>query len=91
MVHEIALENMQYLKKKNFVYLYIYDICFQASSHSVNGMHLCQTSNNHSILLTAGSDMRIRYWDLNYPANSFIMANAASDPLNPPIVSYRSV
>ncbi|KAK2148717.1 hypothetical protein LSH36_486g02011 [Paralvinella palmiformis] len=61
----------------------------QTSSHSAHGLYLCTTDNNHSFLLTGGSDMRIRYWDLNYPANSFIVANAARDPVNPPIVSYR--
>ncbi|CAH1773990.1 unnamed protein product [Owenia fusiformis] len=61
----------------------------QASSHSVNGMHLGKT-DTHQFLLTAGSDMRIRYWDLDYPKNSHIVATAASDPVNNTVVSYRS-
>jgi len=36
--------------------------------------------------------MRVRYWDLNYAANSHIVVNAATDPLHgSPTVSYRSV
>lgn len=61
----------------------------QASSHSVYGMHMVVTDNN-VIMLTASSDMRARFWDINYPANSFIMAPAALDPGHQPSVSYRS-
>jgi hypothetical protein len=35
-------------------------------------------------MLTASSDMRARFWDINYPANSFIMAPAALDPGHQP-------
>ncbi len=35
--------------------------------------------------------MLIRYWDLSYPANSHIVAGAASDPINQAVVSYRFV
>ncbi len=35
--------------------------------------------------------MRIHYWDLSYPANSHIVAGAASDPINQAVVSYRFV
>ena len=62
----------------------------KASSHSVNGMYLGVTDSN-TFLLTAGSDMRIRYWDLSYPANSHIVSMAASDPVNQAVVSYRLV
>ncbi len=62
----------------------------QASGHSVNGMYLGVTDSN-TFLLSAGSDMRIRYWDLSYPANSHIVAGAASDPANQAVVSYRYV
>ncbi len=63
---------------------------FQASGHSVNGMYLGVTDSN-TFLLTAGSDMRIRYWDLSSPANSHIVAGAASDPINQTLVAYRFV
>ncbi|XP_064641912.1 phosphoinositide 3-kinase regulatory subunit 4-like isoform X2 [Lineus longissimus] len=61
----------------------------QASSHSVNGMYF-GTTDNSSFLLTAGSDMRLRFWDLNFPSNSNIVAGAASDPSNHTIVTYKS-
>jgi len=56
----------------------------------VNGMYIGQCDKNQFIL-TAGSDMRIRYWDLHLAANSHIIVNAATDPLHgSPTVSYRS-
>lgn len=61
----------------------------QASPHSVYGMHMVMTDNN-VVLMTASSDMRVRFWDINYPANSYIMAPAALDPCTQPSVSYRS-
>lgn len=51
-------------------------------------MHMVMTDNN-VIMLTASSDMRARFWDINYPANSYIMAPAAMDPGHQPSVSYR--
>ncbi|XP_022255692.1 phosphoinositide 3-kinase regulatory subunit 4-like [Limulus polyphemus] len=61
----------------------------QATNHAMFGMYLSPMESG-SFLLTAGSDMRIRYWDLNYPADSYIVAGAANDPLSPTVVSYRS-
>ena len=63
---------------------------FQASNHSVNGIYMGVTDSN-TFLLTAGSDMRLRFWDLGYPANSHIVAPAASDPADQAVVSYRYV
>ncbi|ELT97398.1 hypothetical protein CAPTEDRAFT_159025 [Capitella teleta] len=61
----------------------------QASNHSANGLYLGVTDGN-TFLLTAGSDMRLRYWDLSFPANSHIVVGAASDPIQQAAVSYRS-
>lgn len=60
----------------------------QESPHAIYGMFVGVTDSN-TFLLTGGSDMRVRYWDLSYPANSFIMANAAGDPTQQTAVSYR--
>lgn len=61
------------------------------SKHSVNGMCV-GTCDRNQFLLTAGSDMRIRYWDLNNASNSQIVVNAATDPVySSTTVSYRSV
>ncbi|KAH3825413.1 hypothetical protein DPMN_127288 [Dreissena polymorpha] len=51
-------------------------------------MHIA-TTDSSTFLLTGGSDMRVRFWDLGYPANSFIMANAAGDLTQHTAVSYR--
>lgn len=40
-------------------------------------------------LLTASSDMRIRYWDLINHSDTYIMASAANDRVTPSTVSYR--
>ncbi|XP_013397860.1 phosphoinositide 3-kinase regulatory subunit 4 [Lingula anatina] len=62
----------------------------QTSSHSVNGLYLGVTEGSN-FLLTAGSDMRVRYWDLQTPTNSHIVCGAASDPINQQTtVSYES-
>ncbi|XP_041377701.1 phosphoinositide 3-kinase regulatory subunit 4-like [Gigantopelta aegis] len=60
----------------------------QTNGHAVHGMHIAATDTK-IFLLTGGSDMRCRFWDLTNPANSFIMSNAATDPTNISF-SYRS-
>ncbi|XP_069112623.1 phosphoinositide 3-kinase regulatory subunit 4-like isoform X1 [Argopecten irradians] len=60
----------------------------QTSSHSIYGMHMAVTDNN-VFMLTGGSDMRARFWDITYPANSFILASAAGDNQHTG-ASYRS-
>eukprot|EP00058_Branchiostoma_floridae_P025412 XP_002610902.1 hypothetical protein BRAFLDRAFT_115340 [Branchiostoma floridae] len=52
----------------------------QASNHSVFGMY-CSPGDGNPFLLTAGSDQRIRMWDLVYPDKSYIVAAAANDPV----------
>ncbi|XP_062578229.1 phosphoinositide 3-kinase regulatory subunit 4-like [Saccostrea cucullata] len=61
----------------------------QASHHSVYGLHIAVTDTN-VFMLTGGSDMRARFWDISYPANSFILAGAASDPVQQTGVNYRA-
>lgn len=61
----------------------------QSSNHAINAIQMWPGEES-ACLLTAGSDMRIRYWDLHTPSNSYIVVNAASDMLNPSLVSYRS-
>lgn len=46
-------------------------------------------TDTNVFMLTGGSDMRARFWDLSYPANSFILAGAASDPVQQTGVNYR--
>jgi phosphoinositide-3-kinase regulatory subunit 4 len=42
-----------------------------------------------NVVLTAGTDMRLRYWNLQSPADSYIVAGGASEVINPSLVSYR--
>lgn len=54
----------------------------QTSDDSVYSMSW-PSYGSGSALLTAGSDRRIRYWDLKHPANSHIIVGSANDPLTP--------
>ncbi|KAA0703513.1 Phosphoinositide 3-kinase regulatory subunit 4 [Triplophysa tibetana] len=58
------------------------------SPHSVNGIY-CSPADGNPLLLTAGSDMRIRFWDLAYPERSYIVAGGANDSLHCPSVFYN--
>ncbi|XP_071324344.1 phosphoinositide 3-kinase regulatory subunit 4 isoform X2 [Trachinotus anak] len=59
----------------------------QPSPHSVHGIY-CSPADGNPLLLTAGSDMRIRFWDLAYPERSYIVAGGANDSLHCPSVLY---
>uniref|UniRef100_A0A3P8ZEU7 non-specific serine/threonine protein kinase n=1 Tax=Esox lucius TaxID=8010 RepID=A0A3P8ZEU7_ESOLU len=59
----------------------------QPSPHSVHGIY-CSPADGNPLLLTAGSDMRIRFWDLAYPDRSYIVAGGANEPLHCPSVRY---
>ncbi|KAI5606557.1 phosphoinositide 3-kinase regulatory subunit 4 isoform X1, partial [Silurus asotus] len=58
------------------------------SPHSVHGIY-CSPADGNPLLLTAGSDMRIRFWDLAYPERSYIVAGGANDSLHCPSVFYN--
>ena len=60
----------------------------QPNSQSVTAM---QSVHNHemNVLLTAGTDMRIRYWDLQRPEQSYIVAGAADEKFTSSSVSYK--
>uniref|UniRef100_A0A672L6Q6 non-specific serine/threonine protein kinase n=1 Tax=Sinocyclocheilus grahami TaxID=75366 RepID=A0A672L6Q6_SINGR len=58
------------------------------SPHSVHGIY-CSPADGNPLLLTAGSDMRIRFWDLAYPERSYVVAGGANDSLHCPSVFYN--
>lgn len=58
----------------------------QPSPHSVHGIY-CSPADGNPILLTAGSDMKIRFWNLACPKRSYIIAGSSN---NLPSVSYFS-
>ncbi|XP_070561673.1 phosphoinositide 3-kinase regulatory subunit 4-like isoform X2 [Ptychodera flava] len=60
----------------------------QASNHAVNAMY-CSPADGSPLLLTAGSDMRIRYWDLAYPQSSYVITGGANDHLHQTAISYK--
>ncbi|NXA15141.1 PI3R4 kinase, partial [Sapayoa aenigma] len=51
----------------------------QPSPHSIHGIY-CSPASGNPILLTAGSDMKIRFWDLAYPERSYVVAGSSSCP-----------
>nr|XP_048694690.1 phosphoinositide 3-kinase regulatory subunit 4 isoform X2 [Caretta caretta] len=51
----------------------------QPSPHSVHGIY-CSPADGNPILLTAGSDMKIRFWEMAYPERSYIVAGSATCP-----------
>ncbi|OXB65929.1 hypothetical protein ASZ78_002677 [Callipepla squamata] len=55
----------------------------QPSPNSIHGIY-CSPASGNPILLTAGSDMKIRFWDLAYPERSYVVAGSS----NCPSVSY---
>lgn len=40
-------------------------------------------------LLTGGTDMRLRYWDLDSPADSYLAIPAVNDSVSPSSVAYK--
>ena len=60
----------------------------QGNTQSVAAM---QSIHNHemNVLLTAGTDMRVRYWDLQNPEQSYIVCGASNEKINSGNVSYK--
>ena len=54
-------------------------------------MAAMQSIHNHemNVLLTAGTDMRVRYWDLQNPEQSYIVCGASNEKINSGNVSYK--
>ncbi|NXS74382.1 PI3R4 kinase, partial [Pandion haliaetus] len=59
----------------------------QPSPHSIHGIY-CSPASGNPILLTAGSDMKIRFWDLAYPERSYAVAGS---PNCPSVSYYRKI
>ena len=65
-------------------------IPFQVSPHAVYGIY-ASPPDAGQFILTAGSDRRIRLWDLQVPENSYIVAGSSSDNLNDVVLNYKYV
>ncbi|CAB4008676.1 Phosphoinositide 3-kinase regulatory subunit 4, partial [Paramuricea clavata] len=61
----------------------------QVSPHAVYGIYTSPPDAGQFIL-TAGSDRRIRLWDLQFPEDSCIVAGSSSDNLNDVVLKYNS-
>ena len=66
-----------------------------SSPHSVSAVHAIQTVGAHGHLstnvLTVGTDMRLRFWDLQRPSDSKIISCSATERIDQSLVSYRLV
>ncbi|XP_072035782.1 phosphoinositide 3-kinase regulatory subunit 4-like isoform X1 [Amphiura filiformis] len=60
----------------------------QATPHAVHGVYCIPSIEQQPRILTAGSDQRIRYWDLLEPKNSNIVVGSVNDTQTQPGVSY---
>ena len=61
----------------------------QATPHAVHGVYCIPSIEQQPRMLTAGSDQRIRYWDLQDPSNSSIVVGSVNDTQTQPGVSYE--
>ena len=52
-------------------------------------MHAIRSPSGLNAVVTAGTDMRIRFWNLANALDSFIVHGAGSETVNPSLVSYR--
>lgn len=62
-------------------------------SHSQGGHSVCAMHSgcidNFGFLLSSGTDMRLRFWNLNTPNLSYVVLPAANDSLPPNSLSYE--
>ncbi|XP_074107920.1 vacuolar protein sorting 15 isoform X2 [Cotesia typhae] len=56
--------------------------------HSICGMH-AGSLDRSGFLLAGGTDMRLRFWDLNTPNESYVALPAASDTIAPNSLAYE--
>lgn len=56
--------------------------------HSVCAMH-SGTVDRSGFLLAGGTDMRLRFWDLNAPTASYVTLPAANDVIAPNSLTYE--
>ncbi|KAK3748325.1 hypothetical protein QZH41_018306 [Actinostola sp. cb2023] len=61
----------------------------QVSPHAVHALY-SSLPDTSPYIITAGSDRRIRLWDLAFPEHSQMVAGAATDNLNNVVLQYKS-
>ncbi|XP_026728323.1 phosphoinositide 3-kinase regulatory subunit 4 isoform X2 [Trichoplusia ni] len=62
-----------------------------AASHYISSIY-CGSREGSRFVVTGGSDLRLRYWDLEHPEDSYILLHAHNDSLrhSPNSIKYRS-
>ncbi|XP_047035131.1 phosphoinositide 3-kinase regulatory subunit 4 [Helicoverpa zea] len=62
-----------------------------AASHYISAIY-CGAREGNRFVVTGGSDLRLRYWDLEHPEDSYVLLHAHNDSLrnSPNAVKYRS-
>lgn len=60
----------------------------QVSPHAIHALY-SSTPNTSPYIITAGSDRRIRLWDIAFPEHSQMVAGAATDNLNNVVLQYK--
>ena len=64
-----------------------------APNHSISALYPLQSVDSHghvsTNILTAGTDMRVRFWDLQQPSKSEIVSFAANEIVERSTISYR--
>lgn len=74
--------------KLRFLQANIALVSFQVSPYAVHAV--CTSKPDTSpYILTAGSDRRIRLWDLAYPEHSQMVVGAATDNLTNVVLQYK--
>ena len=62
-----------------------------SSNHNVYGCFAGSRMGDCPFLLTGGSDLRLRYWDLVHPAQSGLVSAGAYDPIKYQDLSYEYI
>eukprot|EP00057_Strongylocentrotus_purpuratus_P020172 XP_011674646.1 PREDICTED: phosphoinositide 3-kinase regulatory subunit 4 [Strongylocentrotus purpuratus] len=61
----------------------------QTSQHAIHALYCIPSMEQTPCFLTAGSDQRIRYWNITNPQQSSIIAGSVNDPVTQLSVSYN--
>ncbi|GAB6018579.1 General transcription factor II-I repeat domain-containing protein 1 [Chamberlinius hualienensis] len=58
-------------------------------NHAATGMYILPRDGN-PVIITGGTDARIRFWDITYPAKNYIIAGAANEVVDLQSFKYQS-
>ena len=93
--NEVGLWNLESRYRQKVLWASSAPILSSSSSspHSVSAIHPFRTINSQghasTNILTAGTDMRIRYWDLDQPTNSEVISFGATESSDRIMITYK--